>query len=233
MALRGYPPAAQGREEHDLDVIFDLRAWPLELVNERGTPRRIVEPEAAVLANHETELFSKFNGESWPSTFLPAVRARRGGAAPARLPRSRGHRLPPAAAVLPPCRRGELTPRAAQAVIDAGLDADAVLDVWESQPVRTDVLADFTRSKELPIKGSPQVFWPDGSVAHNPVLQREVIRSIPRIVHDGPEEPDRPLRETLRTCLRTAALPRGRSEAERDFGGPCRRNCLKYNKNIR
>ncbi|MGH8887540.1 MAG: type II toxin-antitoxin system VapC family toxin, partial [Egibacteraceae bacterium] len=39
-------------------------------------------------------------------------------------------------------------------------------------------------------------------------------------------------RSLLRTCLRIAALSRGRSEAERGFGGKGRRNCLRYNKNM-
>ena len=38
---------------------------------------------------------------------------------------------------------------------------------------------------------------------------------------------------TLSTCLRTAAAVRGRSEAERGFGGPRRRNRLRYNKKSR
>ena len=60
------------REKHGLDVIFAPRAWPLEWVNRRGTPRDIVTTETAALASHEPSLFNAYTAGSWPSTFLPA-----------------------------------------------------------------------------------------------------------------------------------------------------------------
>src|SRR5689334_23517716 len=60
------------RAKHRLDVVFTPRAWPLEWVNGRGTPRDIVTTETAALAGHEPELFNAYTAESWPSTFLPA-----------------------------------------------------------------------------------------------------------------------------------------------------------------
>src|SRR6266540_6527130 len=60
------------RRTHGLDVRFVPRAWPLEWVNGRGTPRDIVTTETAALASHEPELFNAYRDQSWPSTFLPA-----------------------------------------------------------------------------------------------------------------------------------------------------------------
>src|SRR5690349_24847921 len=60
------------RDAQGLDVVFAPRAWPLEWVNRRGTPRGIVTAETAVLANHEPEIFNAYRDESWPSTFVPA-----------------------------------------------------------------------------------------------------------------------------------------------------------------
>ncbi|HEY8339000.1 MAG TPA: hypothetical protein VIK95_03980, partial [Egibacteraceae bacterium] len=60
------------RDALGLDVVLDQRPWPLEWVNERGTPRHLVAPETAVLANHEPDVFGAYRSESWPSTFLPA-----------------------------------------------------------------------------------------------------------------------------------------------------------------
>jgi hypothetical protein len=60
------------RAKHCLDVVFAPRAWPLEWINGRGTPRDIVTTETAVLASHEPALFNGYTAESWPSTFLPA-----------------------------------------------------------------------------------------------------------------------------------------------------------------
>jgi len=187
----------KAREEHQLDVVFDLRAWPLELVNRRGTPRHIVEPETAVLANHEPELFSRFEGDFWPSTFLPAFElvaaARRLLGLGAAEDVDYHVRLRFFRHATDVSQRHELH----QAVLDAGLDADAVLDVWDSQPVRADVLTDFASSKELSIKGSPHIFWPDGSAAHNPGITMEVVRGIPRILRDDPQEPGRLLMASL------------------------------------
>src|SRR5690348_16971608 len=62
----------QAREHLGAEIIFTARAWPLEWVNERGTPRDIVTAETAVLAGHEPDLFNAYVNQSWPSTFLPA-----------------------------------------------------------------------------------------------------------------------------------------------------------------
>jgi hypothetical protein len=187
----------KARAKHHLDVVFDMRAWPLELVNRRGTPRHVVEPETAVLANHEPELFSKFDGPSWPSTFLPAFEL---VAATRRLLGLRAAedvdyhvRLRFFRDSADVSQRHELY----QAVVDADLNADAVLDVWDNQPVRADVLADFARSKGLPIKGSPQIFWPDGSATHNPGIAMEMVRGLPRVLRDDPEQPGQLLLQSL------------------------------------
>src|SRR6185369_9718649 len=60
------------RDRLGLDDVFVPRAWPLEWVNGRGTPRGIVTTETAALAGHEPELFNAYRTDSWPSTFLPA-----------------------------------------------------------------------------------------------------------------------------------------------------------------
>lgn len=184
------------RDRHELDVVFDQRAWPLEWVNESGSPRHIVEPETAVLAGHEPELFSRFRGESWPSTFLPAfelVAAARRVAGPRAAEdvdyalRVRFFRDSADVSI-----RYEL----AQACKQAGVDTDAVLATWDSEPVRADVVADYARSAQLPIQGSPQVFWPDGSTTHNPgMTDHQWVRGIPRIASTDPGACERLLLE--------------------------------------
>lgn len=180
------------RDAYHLDVVFDQRAWPLEWINESGTPRPTLEVETAVLAQHEPGLFSRFSGESWPSTRLPAfelVAATRRvfglRAAEDVDYQSRLRFFRDSADV---SLRHELR----RAVTEAGLDADAVLDVWHNEPVRADVAADYTRGLELPIQGSPQIFWPDGSTTHNPGMTGvEWVRGIPRIDTADPDEPAR------------------------------------------
>ncbi len=62
----------QARARLGAEVVFIPRAWPLEWVNGRGTPLDIVSVEVAALASHEPDLFNRYRGSSWPSTFLPA-----------------------------------------------------------------------------------------------------------------------------------------------------------------
>jgi len=184
------------RDRLGLDVAFDPRAWPLEWVNGAGTPQRIVATESVVLAAHEPELFSAWRGATWPSTIIPAFElvaaARRvGGVTAAEVVdaavRRRFFRDSADIAL-----RHELR----TAAEDAGVDADAVLHVWETQPVRADVVADYEASKGLPVQGSPQVFWPDGSTTHNPgMADHRWVRGIPRIGAVDPDEPERLLRE--------------------------------------
>jgi predicted DsbA family dithiol-disulfide isomerase len=188
----------KARDQRGLDVVLDQRPWPLELINRQGTPREVVEPEMCVLANHEPEIFSRFDGESWPSTFLPAFElvaaARRVGGPEAAEAADWAVRLRFFRESADVSVRHELE----QAARDAGLDADAVMRVWETEPVRADVLADYRRSKDLHIKGSPQVFWADGSASHLPGLKMEIVRGIPRVLFDDPEEPGRLLEASLR-----------------------------------
>jgi len=186
------------RERQGLDVVFELRAWPLELINEEGTPRRIMEQEIAVLGNHEPELFSRFDGESWPSTFMPAFElvaaARRVGGARAAEEVDYALRRRFFRSSADVSLRHELR----QAVLDAGLDAGAVMHVWDTEPVRADVLTDYERSKELPIQGSPTVFWPNGERTVNPGFTVEFVRGLPRILDADPTEPGRLLARAMR-----------------------------------
>jgi predicted DsbA family dithiol-disulfide isomerase len=192
----------KARKERGLDVVLDQRAWPLEIINRQGTPKPIVRNEVAVLANHEPELYSRYDADSWPSTFLPAFElvaaARRvAGLAGAEeadwAVRMRFFRSSADVSV-----RHELE----QAAKDAGLDVDAVMHVWETEPVRADVMADYRRSLDLPIKGSPQVFWPDGGATHLPGIEMEIVRGIPRIRSDDPDEPGRLLETSVRASER-------------------------------
>jgi predicted DsbA family dithiol-disulfide isomerase len=173
----------RARDGQDVDVVLDQRAWPLEWINEQGTPRHVVEPETALLASHEERLFSRFDGPSWPSTLLPALEL---VAAARRAFGTRAAEDVDYQARLAFFRRSaDVSQRHVlhRVAADAGLDADAVMHVWETQPVRADVADDYRRSQQLPIDGSPQIFWPDGSTSHNPGMEHEWVRGLPRLRH--------------------------------------------------
>jgi hypothetical protein len=172
--------------------VFNPRAWPLEWVNERGTPHDIVASETIVLAAEEPALFSAYENASWPSTFLPAFElvaaARRVDGS--RLAEEVDYALRVAffrdqvdVSIAAGLRRALL-------LADPPVPADTILRTWYSEPVRSDVLADYDISKTLPIQGSPQVFWPNGETHHNPGLTDHTWdRGIPRIASRQPLEP--------------------------------------------
>lgn len=188
----------RARERHGLDVVFDQRPWPLEWINDRGTPRHIVEPETAVLAAHEPDLFSRYRGETWPATFLPAFEliaaAREVHGLRAAEEVDYHLRLAFFRESLDVSLRHNLAAAAAAAGSDppCELDPDAVLRAWDTRPVRAAVVGDFARSKELPIQGSPQIFWPGGGTTHNPGMADHTwVRGIPRIASTDPDAPAR------------------------------------------
>ena len=51
------------------------RCWPLELVNERGTPWATLSQEIPVLTQLEPDHFAPPKRDTWPSTLLPAMEA--------------------------------------------------------------------------------------------------------------------------------------------------------------
>ncbi|RSM50717.1 hypothetical protein DMA12_00715 [Amycolatopsis balhimycina DSM 5908] len=180
------------REAHGLDVVFAPRAWPLEWVNRHGTPRDIVTTETAALASHEPDLFTAYTGESWPSTFLPAFEL---VAATRRLYGVRAAEDVDFALRLAFFRDGvDVSIRAGLAdalVIAGGLNAGVVPakveDAWLRTNPRADVAEDFRVSGGLPIQGSPQLFWPDGSTTHNPGMTDHRWRG--GLVHIGQTDP--------------------------------------------
>ncbi len=191
------------RQKYHLNVVFDPRPWPLELVNGTGTPYDIVSQETAVLASHEPELFSAFTGGSRPSTFLPAFEL---VAAARRLHGTRGaedvdYQLRLAFfrdSIDVSVRAGLDHALRAAAELNSELDPDRVLATWDNETVRADVLADYHRSCGLPIQGSPQVFWPDSTTTHNPgMTDHQWLRGIPRIGSTDPDAPARQLRAAL------------------------------------
>lgn len=191
----------QARARLRADVALVPRAWPLEWVNDRGTPHDIVTTETAVLASHEPDLFNAYANESWPSTFLPAFEL---------VAASRRCQGPAVAEDVDYALRLAFFRDSVDVSIAAGLrqalgianglngrvDVDAILATWTDSAVRADVAADFLASRQLPIQGSPQIFWPDGSTTHNPGMTDHYWRGdLMRFNSADPDEPERLLRE--------------------------------------
>ena len=150
---------------------LDVRAFPLELINEESTPRRTVEAEIPVVGAMEPEAgWQVWRGASddWPVTTLPALEAvyaakRQGLAASADLDRalrlalfgdsrniSMHHEIMEVAASVP------------------GLDAGALAELLESGGAKSEVFDDLEVAKGSRVQGSPHFFLPDGTDEHNP-----------------------------------------------------------------
>jgi predicted DsbA family dithiol-disulfide isomerase len=206
----------QARERLGAEVTFVPRAWPLEWVNHRGTPHDIVTTEVAALASHEPDLFNRYSGDSWPSTFVPAFELvaaanRTGGA---ELAEHVNYAL-----------RLAFFCDGADVSIEAGLrhaldialtyepdcPAETMMSTWRTSNVRADVARDFQQSKQVAIQGSPQVIWPDGSTTHNPGMSDHYWRGgLLRIRSADPDEPARLLRTFA--ARRPVSAPRGSSQ---------------------
>jgi predicted DsbA family dithiol-disulfide isomerase len=153
------------------DLELDVRAFPLELINEESTPRRTVEAEIPVVGAMEPEAgWQVWQGPSddWPVTTLPALEAvyaakRQGLAASADLDRalrlalfrdsrniSMHHEIMEVAASVP------------------GLDADALAELLERGEAKSEVFDDLEVAKGSQVQGSPHFFLPDGTDEHNP-----------------------------------------------------------------
>lgn len=189
------------RDRHGLDVTFAPRPWPLEWVNGHGTPHAIVTTETAALASHEPGLFNRYADSSWPSTFLPAFEL---VAAAERVHGLRAAEDVDHALRLAFFRDGvDVSVLAGlrhalrlAAQTDPDLDVDRVVEVWMHDNPRSDVAHAFRRSKELPIQGSPQIFWPDGTTTHNPGMTDHSWSG--DLVRIGSTDPDRAGHELLR-----------------------------------
>jgi predicted DsbA family dithiol-disulfide isomerase len=163
------------------------RCWPLELVNECGTPWATLSQEIPVLTQLEPDHFAPPKRDTWPSTLLPAMEALKvagelGGATAA-------DRFDEAArrAFFLDNRDLSIRPTLADLATEAGLDRAAFLDAFDGGGHRRAVVADWREGRRRGVEGSPHVFLPDGSGVFNPGVGKiDWVRGIP-VPHDVDE----------------------------------------------
>ena len=156
------------------------RCWPLELVNERGTPWATVSQEIPVLAQLEPDHFSPPRRERWPSTLLPAMEALKvagelGGPTAA-------DRFDEAArrAFFLDGRDLSIRPTLADLAVEAGLDRAGFLGAFDGGGHRRGVIADWEEGRRRGVDGSPHAFLPDGTGIFNPGIGKiDWVRGIP------------------------------------------------------
>jgi predicted DsbA family dithiol-disulfide isomerase len=179
------------RDRRGLDLMIDLRAYPLELVNGRPTPRAEIDGDIAALAAMEPDLGMapwSADPDTYPVTSLPALEAVRaatsqgaemGLALDSRLRRAffAEHRCISILPIITDC-----------AEECEGLDVGRLLDEMRTGPVLGDVLGHLDQATHLGVVGSPHVALADGSGWFAPSLETDGDDG--DSVRDVPEEID-------------------------------------------
>jgi len=152
-------------------VLFDHRAFPLEMFNERATPKRGLDAEVAVLGGHDVDAgwhtWDRATHE-YPGSSLLALEAvqaakRQGLAASEQLDRALRRAFF--------ANRRNITMRheilAAAAACEA-VDEAALQEDLDSGTARRAVIEQKKSAETSNVKGSPHLYLPDGTDVHNP-----------------------------------------------------------------
>lgn len=186
------------RVRHELGlagrVRFHHRAFPLELVNERPTPKRILDAEVPVAGGIEPEAgWQVWQGREWtyPVTTLlalEAVQAAKEQSLEASEALDRGLRLAMFAESQCISLRSVILSVAAQ--LEA-VDAEALAEAIDDGRARRRVMDDFVEATGDAVRGSPHLFLPGGTDVHNPGVEMhwegEKGMGFPVVDSDRPE----------------------------------------------
>ena len=161
----------------DADVTIDHRAFPLELINRRATPKQVLDAEVAVIADHAPELdWKPWSLPDWtyPGSVLVALEAVQA----AKEPRVGGMRI---SENLDAALRNAFFSQGRpiglhSTVLDVAkevdeLNASALGVLLESGAARSLVFDQWRQAVRHNVQGSPHLFMPDGSSLHNPGIE--------------------------------------------------------------
>lgn len=162
--------AARRRLRLDDQLVLDHRAFPLEVINGRPTPYRILAAEVPVVGGLDAAAgWQVWQGDlsTWPVTTLLALEAvqaakEQGLAASERLDRALR------VALFGQSRCVSLRSVILDVAAEAGLDRDALADALDEGRARRAVLDQCQAAQDGPVQGSPHLFLPDGTDVHNP-----------------------------------------------------------------
>lgn len=187
---------ARTRLGFDATLRLVHRAFPLELINARVTPKEMLEAEMAIIGAKDATLVMEGWGRApyeWPGTVLVAMEAVQAAKAD-RVGGLRASEELDAAlrhAFFAQSRPIQLLTE----VLDVArscpsVDADALLDALTAGTGRRTVLEDWRKAGELSIPGSPTFVLPGGQMVHNPgtvvTWQGKPGVGFPQIVSDDP-----------------------------------------------
>lgn len=185
-------------------VLLDHRAFPLELINRRPTPKPALDAEVAVLGAHEPEAaWQVWQGADYkyPVTTLPALEA-------VEAAKEQGLRaseqLDRALRLAFFAESKTISMRHVIEEVASGcseLDTGKLLEALDEGRARAAVMEQAQVAGSDEVQGSPHLFLPDGSSVHNPGIEMhwegEHGKGFPVIDADEPE--------VYEQLLRTAA----------------------------
>ncbi len=175
-------------------VEFDHRVFPLELVNERPTPRATLGAEIPVAGTLEPGAgWQLWQGEesAYPVTTLLAMEAVQ-AAKEQSLVASEALDRALRAAVFAQSRCISLRNVILDVAAESGaVDVDALTDALDDGRARRRVMSDFEEAGRGVVQGSPHLFLPDGTDVHNPGIEMhwagEKGKGFPVVDSDQPE----------------------------------------------
>jgi len=152
-------------------VAFEHLSYPLELFNERPTPKNILSAEIPVIGAMAPNAGWRIWNERewhWPVTTLPAleaVRAARLQSAAAAEHLDRALRV----AFFGHSQCISMRHVILETARDCGaVDADHLAETLDEGRARKRVIEEWHRASAGDVKGSPHLFLPDGTDVHNP-----------------------------------------------------------------
>lgn len=157
------------------EVHFDMRAFPLELLNEQATPKQILDAEVPVVGALDPaagwQMWQRPVTE-WPVTTLPALEA----------VEAAKEQSPAASESLDRALRVALFGHSRNIsmhheIVDiaeqlAELDVDLLEEALKEGRGRRSIFEDKAVSQREEVEGSPHLFFPDGTNLHNPGITK-------------------------------------------------------------
>jgi predicted DsbA family dithiol-disulfide isomerase len=166
--------AERARRGLTVELPIDHRAFPLELVNGRPTPKELLDAEIAVCRELEPDAGWASPSEPWsfPVTTLPALEAVQAAKAQsAELSATLDHEL--RTAMFRDWRCISVFPIVFEIAAEvAGLDVERLRGDVRAGEGRSQIWSDLERLVPV-VPGSPTFVLPDGSVHHNPGIEVE------------------------------------------------------------
>lgn len=166
--------AARAVAGMDHEVTFEHRWFPLELVNSRSTPRPVLDAEIPVVAGVAPEC----HWTTWtrmphdyPVTMLPATEAVR-AARMQGVDAAEELDLALREGLFGAARNISLLPEILEVARECdGVDADRLEDDMWSGRARPSLRDEVEQARREDVKGSPHLFFADGSEVHNPGIE--------------------------------------------------------------